>query len=33
MIIANNDETEKYYVWGAEILQDLWTNFIHKIDT
>lgn len=31
--LANNDETEKYYVWGAEVPQDLWTNFIHQTDT
>lgn len=33
IIVTNNDETEKYYVCGAEILQDLWANFIYKIDT
>lgn len=33
VIVTNNDETEKYYVCGAEILQDLWANFIYKIDT
>lgn len=33
IIVTNNDETEKYYVCGTEILQDLWANFIYKIDT